>query len=531
MKKNTILILLLIIIVGSFFRLFWITKSPPSLNWDEAALGYNSYSLLTTGKDEYGHKLPLVLRSFDDYKPALYSYLTAPFIAVFGLNELSVRLISVLSGVSIIFLVFLIARKLFDEKIGLISALFISIEPWAVHFSRAAFEANLGLALILTGIYFGLKIKENSRFIFPSVFFLGLSAYSYHAYKLLFLPIVFLFVLENLKTLKKGNTKIYFALTLVAILIPLFVTLKSGEGFKRLEATSIIKIWQKDQSVFSVIDNPVFNLGKEVVGRYFAYFSPANLFVRGTNEPNQKVHDFGIFYTLDILFYLIGFYFFAKNRFKPKILLYLILIAPLPATITWNWFAPVRTLLMFVLLPIIFSLGLVEFFKFLGNQKLILKSLITFALVVFYLNSILNLGTTLYLYMPYAEKGNWQYGFREILSYVDPISSKYDKIIFETGQGQPHIFTLFYSKYDPAKYHRDIVCPDCVEKPRKNFNFGKYNFRGIFWPSDRDLNNTLFIGSTYSLPEGDILSTKDAKILKDIYDERGDFVARVVEKK
>ena len=63
---------------------------------------------MLTGKDEYGNFLPLNLKSFGDYKPALYAYLEIPFIAILGLNELSVRLPSVLAGVGIVFLTFLL---------------------------------------------------------------------------------------------------------------------------------------------------------------------------------------------------------------------------------------------------------------------------------------------------------------------------------------------------------------------------------------------------------------------------------------
>ena len=115
------------------------------------------------------------------------------------------------------------------------------------------------------------------------------------------------------------------------------------------------------------------------------------------------------------------------------------------------------------------------------------------------------------------------------MNYVAPIADKYDKIVFETGHAQPHIFTLFYSKYDPARYHTDLGSPDAVEKPRKNFNFGKYEFRRIYWPDDRGSKNILFIGSEYSLPKNDIATTPNAKILVDIYDKSGDFTARVVE--
>ena len=90
-------ILLTIAIVSSLFvRLIFWQKTP--LLWDEAALGYNAYSILETGRDEYGQILPIIFKSFGDYKPGFYVYLTLPFIKVFGLNELSVRLPSIILG-------------------------------------------------------------------------------------------------------------------------------------------------------------------------------------------------------------------------------------------------------------------------------------------------------------------------------------------------------------------------------------------------------------------------------------------------
>ncbi|KKQ38117.1 MAG: hypothetical protein US53_C0001G0022 [Candidatus Woesebacteria bacterium GW2011_GWA1_37_7] len=47
-------ILLLIILLAAFLR-FWKLGSYPALNADEAAIGYNAYSLLETGKDEHGN--------------------------------------------------------------------------------------------------------------------------------------------------------------------------------------------------------------------------------------------------------------------------------------------------------------------------------------------------------------------------------------------------------------------------------------------------------------------------------------------
>ena len=81
--------LIIIICVGIFFRFYNITTVPPSLSHDETAIAYNAYSLLKTGKDEYGVTFPLLFRSFDDYKLPGMVYSTVPFVALFGKSELA----------------------------------------------------------------------------------------------------------------------------------------------------------------------------------------------------------------------------------------------------------------------------------------------------------------------------------------------------------------------------------------------------------------------------------------------------------
>ncbi len=82
MNKETFLIIL-IFIFGLVLRLIFLAQIPPELNRDELSLGYNAYSLLTTGKDEHSRVWPAVFRSFGDYKLPGYIYLLIPFIKVF----------------------------------------------------------------------------------------------------------------------------------------------------------------------------------------------------------------------------------------------------------------------------------------------------------------------------------------------------------------------------------------------------------------------------------------------------------------
>ena len=86
--KFLIFLILLLAFVVRFYKL----GSFPALNADEAAIGYNAYSLLETGKDEHGNSWPIHFQSFNDFKPGLYFYLVLPFVRFFGLNEWAVAL-------------------------------------------------------------------------------------------------------------------------------------------------------------------------------------------------------------------------------------------------------------------------------------------------------------------------------------------------------------------------------------------------------------------------------------------------------
>src|SRR3989344_2349994 len=127
--KNLVTMRLLIgalIILALLLRVFSLDKYPSGLNADEAAIGYNSYSIIKTGKDEYGQFLPLNFKSFGDYKPGLYFYFAIPFVATFGLNEWAARLPSAILGTALVWVAYLLGKEIFrDRKIAFFSALFL----------------------------------------------------------------------------------------------------------------------------------------------------------------------------------------------------------------------------------------------------------------------------------------------------------------------------------------------------------------------------------------------------------------------
>ncbi len=137
--------LFLIILFAAVLRFAGLSQMPPSLNWDEISHGYNAYSILKTGKDEWGQVFPITnFRAYGDYPLPLNLYLTIPFEIIFGLNTGAIRLPHALLGTLTIIAVYFLTEGIFrNKKISLIASFLAAIDPWLLFPSRAVFQSNL----------------------------------------------------------------------------------------------------------------------------------------------------------------------------------------------------------------------------------------------------------------------------------------------------------------------------------------------------------------------------------------------------
>ncbi len=193
MKKVLNNKLLIVIIFFAFIlRIVSLSSFPTGFTQDEAALGYDAYSLLETGKDQWGEAFPLSFRSFGDFKMPLYTYLAAPSVHIFGLNVFAVRLPNALFGTLTVLATFLMVYELTKRKnFALISSLFMAISPWATSLSRGAFEANLTAFFIPIGVWAFYKAIKSPRWIWVAACSFGLNIFSYHSARL-FTPFLIL---------------------------------------------------------------------------------------------------------------------------------------------------------------------------------------------------------------------------------------------------------------------------------------------------------------------------------------------------
>src|SRR3990167_4184170 len=162
MKKRNLFVLFIIVLIAFLLRVYNVSEIPPSLSCDEVSIGYNAYSILKTGHDEHGKFLPFdAFVAYGDYKPPLSIYATVPFVAIFGLTELAVRLPSVVAGTLSVLVLYFFTKELFYSSksfvIPEVAALLLAISPWHIQLSRAGFEGNIALLFVLLGSYFLLR--------------------------------------------------------------------------------------------------------------------------------------------------------------------------------------------------------------------------------------------------------------------------------------------------------------------------------------------------------------------------------------
>ena len=193
MKINIYLVL--IIALAAVLRFWQLGQIPPSLNWDEVSNGYNAYSILKTGRDEYGNFLPLTFRAFGDYNPALSVYLLVPAIAIFGLNEFAIRFPSALLGTLTVLLTYLLTKKLFDNykfnfslftfhfSLAHVSALLLAISPWHLQFSRYDHEANFMIFFSVLALTLLLNSFKNPKLLIFSALSFGYRSRKFRFYR------------------------------------------------------------------------------------------------------------------------------------------------------------------------------------------------------------------------------------------------------------------------------------------------------------------------------------------------------------
>lgn len=209
-----ILILALFLRMGAFFSF-----AP----WDENIV--NNKLLLSDGASYQNMALGM-MEGFDNgetfWAPGFPAFLAFVY-SIFGVKPWVVLFFNCFISTFSVFLLYLIGNRLFTQKIALVAALLLAIEPHQIVYTQTLFSENLFVPLILLFFLFLIKyLAEHKRLLLAvAAVFLGLSMYFRPAANFLFIPVViFIFLYLKETWMEKTKSVLLFLFFLLITLSP-----------------------------------------------------------------------------------------------------------------------------------------------------------------------------------------------------------------------------------------------------------------------------------------------------------------------
>lgn len=547
------------LVVAACIRLPFFSQIPAGLNRDEAALGYNAYSLLKTGRDEYGKFLPISITSFGDEKLPGYVYLSIPSIALFGLNPFSVRLPSLIAGFAVIIGMGILALQLAGDLklssqqkilLSFFTMLFIAISPWADHFSRVAYEAHVALAFFIFA-FVSYKaametVKPNRQRLFFLVagFCWAVTLLTYHSYHILTpLFVLALFILDFSKIKRADKKGIYgaAAIGLVAVLLLLKGGILQANAVKSsgispfhkedllAQVTEYRNFLPGDNSLYErVIINTVTEGIVRFTQNYISTFSAEFYFIHGSGHGDHNpdhMNNFHPFLAPLILIGALTIWEQRKNVKNIRIVLWF-LLGLIPAALTIQPQHEIRLSPVFPLLELFAALGVVTIWMSVTRKRLRIILAIILGIIIFFAANRLFLQYTFII--PTKTESNLRY---HILARV---LAKYRQkalpVITQSPTSSPYIWYLFENTYDPASLKGDLE-----RYPVDDFGFihvkrvANVYFETIKWDDIYEWarkENLILVFQPKEIPV-EVQKSGRMSMLEEVHNEKGQVIYQV----
>lgn len=502
MNKKILILLTLILIIASALRLWQLGNIPSGITNDEAAYIYSAYSIWKTGADVTGKFLPLSINLDNSFSP-VPAYLISPFVGLLGISPFSGRLIFALLSIASVFLIFLIARKLFaNSYIALGSAFVFTVSPWDLHVSRAGYEAPIAMFFYLLGFYVFIRKVHKGNICWSLPVFL-LAFYSYHGTKVFFLFFITLLIFLHRKHIvNKRIEATFFSLGALTIFTSfLFISqmqhVTRQDVFLWNEVTSATEAVNAERKVNSapfemkkIFNNkPLFYL-RVIRENYLEAFSTNFLFLYGETGGLGKIYGTfsrGVLYIIELPLLIFGFIYLAKEKNKRSafLIFFSLFIAPLSSAFTFDRTYVMRSIMMVPFLAIIIGSGIYYACLLLNNRKRELRVVLILTFIFLYTFLISSyLYQYFYRYSIYGAEA-WFRSTREILEYVGRQKKEYKNIYLVSNDKMMILQYGVFNKTNPrliqsawqtnkAKIENVTFIKDCIDTKGKIFNSNEY---------------------------------------------------------
>jgi len=529
MKKHTVSILLgVIIVIAAFIRLVRLEGIPNGLYQDETSIGYNAYSILITGKDEYGRPFPIYFESFGDWKLPVYIYTTVAFVKLFGLSAWAVRLPSALYGILTVgVLYFFVKTFTKNEKLSLVSAFLLAINPWHIHYSRAAFEVSIALFFLLLGTlflkYFFIDQKRGGLFAGTLCFLVVM--YSYNLTRLL-APVLFCFVgamLVRNSRRRFGKKEIFVTvLCSFVLLLPIVLTFFTNGGVASAQGTLITSsayvkapilelrsyFTSFPQAFTKLLFNTYLLTFLVFLKHIVSYFSVDFYFLTGSTHGNHGNGLAGQLYLFELLTIPIGFMVMKRRYFSFwKLIIGWIGLSILVASLTREAPHATRSFFLVPMIVIFSSAGLIHLYDYarahiIRNSNNRIHFLITISAglgIMTYL--VVQYFLIYFVVFPVSYAANWRSLDEDVVRYIENHRNEYDRIVIDKNAGLIYSSILFYTKYPPHVFQTEAVraVPDS-EGFHIPVSFPGYEYHDDFALPVSHNEKILFVGKKESIP-------------------------------
>ncbi len=504
-----------IICLATFLRVYELNINPPALFGDEVDVGYQAYSLLTTGKDVSGRTLPLYLKSLTEYRASFYIYSAVPFVGIFGLNEWGVRLPAAFWGVVSLVGLFLLTRKLFNTYVGLSAMFLMAISPWHLQYSRGSFEVTMLLSFLLFASWLTLLGLKKGYFLIPAALFFAASFYIYST-AAVFVPLLLLLIagiyLNNKSALKQVGWSwlaggiIIGALVLSGVVISIF----GGQATNRFSGISIFtdfvlldkinlartnmgyytpegEFKTSDQKVESFFHNKPTVYLQVFSTNYLKALSLNFLFGEGDINFRQSIHEMGELYYFEIILLACGVWVIARREERKKVWFVFgwLLLAPIPASLTADGgYHATRLFIMLPPLVMLNALGLVFILKALlfSDRKWLIYKYGTLGILGVFM--VLNMTFYFHRYYQHYPVESWRWwhvGFKEAMQYIAEHENEYEKVFFNNTYEPSLGRYLMWTQADPKRIQsqfNDLTAKENIVEGFHGFVFDKKYYFG-----------------------------------------------------
>ncbi|MEJ5310452.1 MAG: glycosyltransferase family 39 protein [Anaerolineae bacterium] len=523
--------IIVILLLAAALRCVDLERVPPPFNVDEAVNAYDAYSLLTTGRDQWGNPWPVTFRAFNDYRRPATIYTAMPFLAVFGLTIYGIRAVAAFWGWMTVLFTYRLARDLFGRRVGVGAALLLALSPWHIAFSRLGVEVSGPLLFTLVvGLDCGWRWRRSRRpaWLIAAAVAFGLSFYTYTTAQA-FTPLLLLAVavIFRRELWQQRRVALLAAALMILIAAPLaFTILRTADSWNRMNA-------------ISVFADPNARGWRTVLAQWVGHFAPGYLFLRGDAQPVHHAPGFGQLYWIEMALIPLGLLGLLRCRDRRAVFLLLAWIAlgPIPAALTRQDMGTANSMRGIAGLPgwaILSGLGLALPWKLPNPLKSVqsvdklrpalagvllgalpwklpnpLKSVQSVdrlrpALAGVLLGALAwNAGLVLHNYFtvfPVAHARDFEYGIREAMDYVLAHEDDYDVIVLTDWISQPHIFAVFFQQYPPRLFQANHA-PYGTQLSEKLQWWGTKYRTGNVDELYAQLEHGLFVARPHMLPD------------------------------